>query len=138
MNPARLAHARERARRATAERNSSATWAVTRPTPGGTTDDDGNWTPNTTPVWTGHGHMHSGGRPTLQRRRDTAITVEVPTLCVTGCTVRLRVGDIVTAVRSADPTLLGRHWRITGEPGSSHGIHRHYPLEEVTDGLDVR
>lgn len=120
------------------QRNSLSCWKVTRPSDGGTTATSGDWTPGTAEVWRGNAHFAEDTRPELARRADTALTVAGPTLCVTACNVPLLIGDTVEAVTVLDQSLMNRTWRIVGQPGSSYGVDRHYPLEEVTHGRVVR
>lgn len=128
----RLLATRERARAALAERNALSEWKVTRPGPGATDPDTGDWEPGTEVVWTGNAHYFDRTHPHVRSRADTALTIEEPTLCVAVDTPPLRIGDTVEAVQVDDPGLMDRSWRITGLPGSSYAVHRHYALIEVT------
>ena len=134
MNPAALRRTAGRARRSTAKRNALSRWRVERAAAGGEIDPaTGDWAPTSTVVvWEGAAHFSTSGRPFVRSRQDTALTVEQPTLCVTADVPRFMTGDVVTAIKVDDSSLLARSWRIVGEPGSSYGVRRHYPLEEVT------
>lgn len=123
---------RDRARAAIAERNSLSTWKVTRPGVGVEDPETGDWTPTVEVVWTGPGHFSDKSRPYVRSRADAALTIEEPTLCVGVDVPPLQIGDTVEAVEVDDPGLLDRSWTITGAPGSSYAIDRHYPLQEIT------
>lgn len=134
----RLLRTRAHARDAVTRRNALSQWRVIRPTTGGVTDPvTGDFTPATTTVWEGDAHYSSKGRPIIRDRADTALTLQGPTLCVAVDHPPFAEGDTVEMVTGADPILTGRTWRITGTPGDSYDFHRHYPLEEVTDGNHV-
>lgn len=133
MRAEALRRTQARARRSVDQRNSLSTWTVSRPSGGETDAETGDWAPDDEVVWSGPGHFADASRPFVRQRRDTALVVQGPTFCVTADAPRFRVGDVVAAVRVDDESLMGRAWRIVGEPGSSYAIHRHYPLEEVTD-----
>lgn len=129
-----LRRTRDRARRSLEARNSLSTWKVSRTTGEGATDPDtGDWVPATVVVWTGGGHFRSAGRPFVRVRSDVGLVVDEPSLCVDAEAPRFRKGDTVEALQVDDESLLGRVWRIAGEPGSSYAVDREYPLEEVTD-----
>lgn len=129
-----LRRTRDRARRSLDGRNSLSTWQVSRTTGEGVTDPEtGDWDPGTVVVWTGAAHFSTSGRPFVRTRDDVGLVVEGPTWCVTADAPRFMQGDTVQAVAVDDQSLLGRVWRIAGEPGSSYAVDRHYPLEEVTD-----
>lgn len=133
MDPSSIARTADRARRATAARNSTNRWLVTRPVEGeGTTDPvSGDWSPPAPITFEVHAHFRLESRPYVRSRRDTPLTIEGPRLCVDACERPLREGDVVSQVCGGDPSLDGRTWRVIGEPGSSYRIHREYPLEEV-------
>lgn len=123
---------RDRARRSNEQRRKLSRWKVTRPGPGTTDADTGNFTPGGETVWEGNAFYSDTSRPYMRSRADTTLTVQEPTLSVPHDAPRLLQGDVVEAVEADDVTLLERSWRITGEPGSSYGTDRDYPLEEVT------
>lgn len=131
--PEALRRTRNRARASLRARNSLSTWSVVRPDGGDTDEETGDWTPRQTPVWTGPAQFHDGSRPHVRTRTDTALSIAEPTLCVTADVPRLKIGDVVSPVKVDDDSLMGRSWRIVGEPGSSYAVHRHYPLQEVTN-----
>ena len=129
----RIRRTRDRRNAAVTERNSLSTWTVTRATGAWAVDPEtGDSVPVVEPVWSGDAHFSDNSRPHVKVRADTALTIEGPTLCVAHDVVAFEVGDAVACDSSLDATLLGRFWRVTGKPGSSYGIDRHYPLEEVT------
>ena len=117
------------------ERNAAlgSTWTVTRRTGQFTTDPTtGDATPVTQTVWSGNAKFRPGGRPVVKTRADAALTIEQPTLCVAHDVTPFRNGDTITCTASRGTSLIGRTWLVTGEPDSSNGTDRHYPLEEVT------
>lgn len=122
-----------RALKLTHARNSLSTWKVTRPGPLVTDPITGDTSVTTTTVYEGPAFLEAGERP-LQKVDDTGVSVSIsgPRLCVTADVVRIQKGDTCTPVTVRDLSLVGRSWRVIDEPGTSYGIHREYPLEEVT------
>jgi len=127
-----------RARKSTTARTSLSMCKVVRSVTGGVFDDNtGVWTPPTlSTVYEGAGFAERQPRPSVVDREDTALTIETPMLRVPWKAPTFQIGDTVVFTASNDPTVAGRSWRITALPFDSYGVHRSYPLAEVTV-LDV-
>lgn len=112
--------------------------AVKRKNGDGSFDDvTGEWTPpSESTVYTGAGFLELEPKPYVVKREDTTMTIEAPSLRLPATAPIALIGDTVTLTKCRDVSLLGRTWRVTASPGNSYGVHRSYPVEEVT-ALDV-
>lgn len=122
-----------RARRSTENRSKMSTWKITRRDDEGSFDNNGQWIPPTTTlIYEGPAFLEAQAYVNNTSREDGVFWTQTPHLRITATHPTLKIGDIAEPVKSRDATVIGRSWKITGEPASSYGVHRFYPLAEVT------
>lgn len=139
MRTSSLRRTARRALRSTTKRSALSRCKVTRIIAEGSFDDQtGAWTPPTTKaVYEGIGFLELEPRPYRStRREDTVFMIETPMLRIPADKPGLQIGDVAEITECRDGTLLGRFWRVTGQPGNSYGVHRAYTVKETT-ALDV-
>ena len=134
MRTSSLIRTANRAYRSSKQRSALSTWRVERTTGEGSFDPiTGNWIPPlTVTIYEGDAFLERQPVPRRESRDDSVFVTQSPYLRVPATAPRLEIGDICTPVDVRDNSTMNRSWAITAEPADSYGVHRNYPVEEVS------